>query len=72
MIDAEAVRRIVGEKVSVDEAEAIVGWYANLARGVAAFSEVDLKWVEPPLRSVAGPRSARAPEAGRQAREVGP
>ena len=58
MIDAHAVRRIVTELVSDEEAEALVGWYANLARGVAAFAEVDLKWVEPPLRSIAGPRSA--------------
>jgi cytochrome c553 len=51
----EEVRRIVGVELSDAEVEALAAWYANLARGVAAFPAEDLKWTEPPLRSVPGP-----------------
>ena len=30
-------------------------WYATIARNVAAFPVEDLKWTEPPLRSIPGP-----------------
>jgi hypothetical protein len=49
------VRDVVGVELSDQAAEALVNWYAGFARGVAAFPADDLKRVEPPLRSVAGP-----------------
>ena len=54
---SETVRRVVGAELSDEEAEALLGWYATIARGVAAFPASDLKDVEPPLRSVPGPPS---------------
>ncbi|MCA1646748.1 MAG: hypothetical protein LC797_15260 [Chloroflexi bacterium] len=51
----EVVRDIVGVELSDAEAEALTAWYANIARSVAAFPAQDLKWTEPPLRSVPGP-----------------
>jgi hypothetical protein len=51
----EEVRRIVGSAITDAEAEALIALYANVARGVAAFPADDVKWAEPPLRSVPGP-----------------
>ena len=51
----EEVRRIIGGDLSDAEAEALATYYANLARGVAAFPADDLKRTEPPLRSIPGP-----------------
>ena len=50
------VRQIIGSPLSDAEAGGLAEWYAALSRGVAAFPESDLKRVEPPLRSVPGPR----------------
>ena len=58
MTDNRQVMAVLGPNVSDDEAAALANWYSNLARGVAAMPEVDLKGIEPPLRSVAGPRGA--------------
>jgi hypothetical protein len=55
MMNVEMVRDRVGTVLSDQEAEVLVAWYANLARGVASFPLDELKGVEPPLRSVAGP-----------------
>ena len=55
MAAMEEVRRIVGVELSDAEAEALATYYANLARGVAAFPAKDLKRTEPPLRSIPGP-----------------
>ena len=51
----EHVRRTIGVPLTEDEATALAQWYANIARAVAEFPFDDLKNVEPPLRSVAGP-----------------
>ena len=53
----EAVRQVVGAELSDAEAAALANWYADLARGVAAFPQADLKAVEPPLRSTPGPQA---------------
>jgi hypothetical protein len=47
------VKRIIA--VSDEDAEALATWYTNLSRAVTAFPAADLKDVEPPLRSIAGP-----------------
>jgi hypothetical protein len=54
-LSSEQVREIVGVALSDQDAEALMGWYAGFARGVAGFPAADLKRVEPPLRSIAGP-----------------
>jgi hypothetical protein len=51
------VRSIVSPPISDEEAEALATWYANLSRAVAEFPAADLKDVEPPLRSIAGPKA---------------
>ena len=51
----EQVRRIVGGDLSEEEAAALSHWYANLARGLSALPEADLRNLEPPLRSAPGP-----------------
>jgi hypothetical protein len=56
-IPGEAIERIVGSDLTDEEVAALVDWYTNLARAVAAFPEAALKGVEPPLRSVPGPPS---------------
>jgi hypothetical protein len=56
-LNLEDLRRIVGDRLTSQEAEALATWYANLARSVAAFPTADLKDVEPPLRSIAGPKA---------------
>jgi hypothetical protein len=57
----EEIRRVVGVAVGVKitdaEVAALADWYANLARSVAEFPAPDLKAVEPPLRSIAGPKA---------------
>ncbi len=53
----EEARRILGVGVSDEDAAALATWYANLSRSVAAFPAADLKDVEPPLRSIAGPKA---------------
>ena len=57
MTDERHLTAPVGPNVSDAEAAALAEWYRNLARGVADFPQADLKGVEPPLRSVAGPRA---------------
>lgn len=62
----ELVKQLIGVELTDDrETSALVDWYANLARSVAAFPQADLKKVEPPLRSVPGPplRSVPGPPA---------
>ena len=54
-LSTEEIRGIVGVELSEQDAEALAAWYANFARGVAAFPAADLRRVEPPLRSVPGP-----------------
>lgn len=51
----ELVRLLVTGELDDEVARALAEWYATLARGVAAFPEADLRVVEPPLRSTAGP-----------------
>jgi hypothetical protein len=53
----EMVRLFVAGEVDDAAAKALIDWYANLARGVAAFPEAELRAVEPPLRSTPGPRA---------------
>jgi hypothetical protein len=55
-VDVDEIRRVVGGELSDAEAAALADWYDALARLVAAFPEAHLKQVEPPLRSVPGPR----------------
>jgi hypothetical protein len=52
----DEVRRVVGLELSDQEVAALIEGYASLERNVAAFPAADLKRVEPPLRSIAGPR----------------
>jgi hypothetical protein len=54
-LSPEMVRLLVGVDVDDAAAAALIEWYANLTRGLTAFPEADLKSVEPPLRSIAGP-----------------
>ena len=56
-ITPELVRLLVAGDVDDDAARALVDWYASMARDVAAFPEAELRGVEPPLRSTAGPRA---------------
>jgi hypothetical protein len=56
--ETNAIRAILGPDVSDEDAAALEHWYANLARGVAAFPQADLKGVTPPLRSTAAPFKA--------------
>ena len=51
------VKEIIGAELTDQEVSALVEGYATLARSVAAFPGADLKRVEPPLRSVPGPRT---------------
>ncbi|MBV9329028.1 MAG: hypothetical protein JO352_35425 [Chloroflexi bacterium] len=51
----DMVRLLVGVELDDATVTALIEWYASLARGLAAFPEADLKGVEPPLRSTAGP-----------------
>jgi len=53
----ELVRLLVPGDVDADAARALVDWYAPIARGIAAFPEAELRAVEPPLRSTAGPKA---------------
>jgi len=53
----DELRRIVGVELSDPDAEALATWYANLARSVATFPAQDMKDVEPPLRSIPGPKA---------------
>jgi hypothetical protein len=56
-LSADVVRQIVSGGLSEEDARALAEWYANLSGAVAAFPGADLKAVEPPLRSVAGPHA---------------
>lgn len=53
----EVVRVLVDGDLDDQAVHALIEWYANLMRGVAAFPAADLKRVEPPLRSTPGPRA---------------
>jgi len=53
----QVVKEVIGDEATDQDVAALVEWYANLARSVAAFPRADLKKVEPPLRSVPGPRT---------------
>ena len=52
----DQIRQIVDSPLSDAEAGGLAEWYAAPARAVAGFPESDLQRVEPPLRSVPGPR----------------
>ena len=54
-LSPDMVRLLVGVEVDDTTAAALIEWYTNLSRGIAAFPEADLKGVEPPLHSIAGP-----------------
>jgi cytochrome c553 len=54
-LSKDEIRRIIETELSEQDAEALAGWYAGFARGVASYPPDDLKRVEPPLRSVPGP-----------------
>jgi len=56
-LSGDEIRRVLGIELEEREVEALAGWYAGFARGVAAFPAADLKRVEPPLRSVPGPNA---------------
>ena len=53
----QMVKEIIGAELTDQEVSALVQGYATLALSVAAFPGADLKRVEPPLRSVPGPRT---------------
>jgi hypothetical protein len=52
----DVVRRIIGTPLSDTEATALIDWYRGVSAAVAAYPEADLRNVEPPLRSMPGPR----------------
>jgi hypothetical protein len=54
-LSPDMVRLLVGVDVDDTAAGALIEWYTNLSRGIAGFPEAELKGVEPPLRSTAGP-----------------
>jgi hypothetical protein len=56
-LSVDMVRTLLGVDFDELEAAALIDWYANLSRGVVAFPEAELRSVEPPLRSTAGPRT---------------
>ena len=56
-VPGEVVRQIVGVELSDQEAAALADWYANLVTSLAVLPQAELKELEPPLRSVPGPRS---------------
>ena len=56
-VSGQMVKEIIVAELTDQEVSALVEGYATLARSVAAFPGADLKWVEPPLRSVPGPRT---------------
>jgi hypothetical protein len=56
-MQAEEVKRVVASATD-EEAAALVTWYANLSAAVAQFPASELKDVEPPLRSIGGPKAA--------------
>ena len=53
----QMVKEIIVAELTDQEVSALVEGYATLARSMAAFPGADLKRVEPPLRSVPGPRT---------------
>ena len=55
--DIERVRRLVGANVTDEQVRALTSYHETLAQAVAAFATAELRAVEPPLRSVPGPRS---------------
>ncbi|HEY3063417.1 MAG TPA: hypothetical protein VGL99_30980 [Chloroflexota bacterium] len=55
--DIERIRALVGPEVSDEQAQALATYYANLSQTVAAFATDELRALEPPLRSIPGPRS---------------
>ena len=55
LLNADAVRQIIGTPLTDREAAALREWHTALSRAVAAFPAADLKAVEPPLHSVPGP-----------------
>jgi cytochrome c553 len=59
-LSADVVRQIIGSGLSEEDARALADWYANLSGAIAAFPGPDLKAVEPPLRSVAGPHATES------------
>lgn len=52
----QRVREVVGAELSDDEADALIAISTAMSRAVAAMPAMELKGVEPPLRSVPGPR----------------
>jgi hypothetical protein len=54
-LSPDMVRLLVGVEVDDTTAAGLIEWYTNLSRGIAEFPEVELKGVEPPLRSTPGP-----------------
>jgi hypothetical protein len=49
------VQEIVGDQITDDEVDALLGTSAALSRSIAGFPFAELRAVEPPLRSLAGP-----------------
>jgi hypothetical protein len=58
-LSPDEVRRRIGTPLTDMEARALADWYASLSAAVAGFPTPHLKEVEPPLRSVPGPRLDR-------------
>jgi hypothetical protein len=54
-LSPDMVRLLLGVDVDDPTAAALIEWYTNLSRGLVAFPEAELRGVEPPLRSTAGP-----------------
>ena len=50
------VREVIATPLSDADAEALAAYYEALARAVQTFATDELRNVEPPLRSVPGPR----------------
>jgi hypothetical protein len=55
VVDPAELERLVGTPLTPSEAEALAKAYATLSAQVASFP--DIRHVEPPLRSLPGPRA---------------
>ncbi|HYW90724.1 MAG TPA: hypothetical protein VFB50_23345 [Chloroflexota bacterium] len=55
-VERECVRGILGAELSDEEADALVATSSALSKAVAAMPRQELRQVDPPLRSIPGPR----------------
>lgn len=64
------VQEIVGDDITDEEVDGLLGTSAALSRSIAGFPFADLRAVEPPLRSLAGPATQAAGPATQAAGQL--